>query len=93
MVLLDVKALESVMSKWGSELHRLDSESSATSIVVSITAVVVTVSFVRWFRQKKLKVKILLAEEIRSSRERALEYCYRPRELMLRGYDKVCVQE
>jgi hypothetical protein len=85
--------LKSTMSKWGSELRRLDSESPATSIVVSITAVVVTVSLVRWFRRKKLKVKILLAEEIRSPRERALEYCYRPRELMLRGYDKVCAQD
>lgn len=72
-----------------NELRRLDAEFPTASMMV-LTVVVVVASFVRWFRRTKLKVNILLADEIRSSRARALEYCYRPRELMLKGYDKVC---
>ncbi|KAF7555461.1 hypothetical protein G7Z17_g2137 [Cylindrodendrum hubeiense] len=88
MTLLNLRALQPTLIKWANELRRLDAEFPAASIVVLLTVLVVMTSLIRWLRRRKLNVKILLADEIRSSSARALEYCYRPRELMLKGYDK-----
>jgi hypothetical protein len=35
------------------------------------------------------KLPILLADEMPNAKARAMEYCYRPRELMLKGYNQV----
>jgi hypothetical protein len=64
--------------------------SPRTLIALASIAALLLVSIARifqWMTRKKLRLKnIVLADEISSSRARALAYCYRPREVMLKGY-------
>ena len=54
-----------------------------------VMVTIITKAFMRLINRRKLNVKILLSDEIKSSRARSLEYYYRPREVMLKGYQQV----
>ncbi|KAF4333880.1 ent-kaurene oxidase [Fusarium beomiforme] len=56
--------------------------------VVALTSVLV-VALRFWNTSQTPKVKILLKDEIKSARQRALEYCFNPRAVMAKGYAKV----
>jgi hypothetical protein len=62
------------------------------TVVLAIPTIAILLMSCIGFRRTKRKadIKILLANEIASFTQRALEYCLRPRELMLRGYTQVC---
>ncbi|RBQ72049.1 hypothetical protein FVER14953_09850 [Fusarium verticillioides] len=55
--------------------------------VVALTSILLVV-FKFWSLSATPKVKILLQDEIKSARQRALEYCFNPRAVMAKGYAK-----
>ncbi|KKK25809.1 hypothetical protein AOCH_002420 [Aspergillus ochraceoroseus] len=78
--------LSTSLSHWSGHAINLDDWDITSQWLVYALLAVGTL-FWRWTRSShKLKVPLVLAEEMRSAKARALEYCYRPRELMWRGY-------
>ncbi|KAI1012810.1 hypothetical protein LB504_008491 [Fusarium proliferatum] len=67
------------------------SQASWTSIVaagaIAVTSIVLVV-LKFWSSSGTPKVEILLQDEIKSARQRALEYCFNPRAVMAKGYAK-----
>jgi len=59
----------------------------ATGVVAFTSILLVALKF--WSSSATPKVKILLQDEIKSARQRALEYCFNPRAVMAKGYAKV----
>ncbi|CVL03089.1 related to cytochrome P450 monooxygenase [Fusarium proliferatum] len=72
-------------------METMCSKASWTSIVsagvIAATSIVLVVLRF-WSASGAPKVKILLQDEIKSARQRALEYCFNPRAVMARGYAK-----
>ncbi|KLP22404.1 cytochrome P450 monooxygenase [Fusarium fujikuroi] len=67
------------------------SQASWTSIVTAGAIAVTSIFLIAlrfWTSSGKPKVKILLQDEIKSARRRALEYCFNPRAVMAKGYVK-----
>jgi hypothetical protein len=60
-----------------------------SSLVVVAVASILLVMFKFWSLSATPKVKILLQDEIKSARQRALEYCFNPRAVMAKGYARV----
>ncbi|KAF5535806.1 ent-kaurene oxidase [Fusarium mexicanum] len=58
----------------------------AAGVVAFTSIVLVALRF--WSCSATPKVKILLQDEIKSARQRALEYCFNPRAVMAKGYAK-----
>ncbi|KAF5254026.1 hypothetical protein FANTH_1208 [Fusarium anthophilum] len=58
----------------------------AAGVVAFTSIVLVALRF--WSFSATPKVKILLQDEIKSARQRALEYCFNPRDVMAKGYAK-----
>ncbi|KAF4989060.1 hypothetical protein FGRMN_9390 [Fusarium graminum] len=61
------------------------------TLSLSVVSILTTLLFLglRWKSfSRSPKVKILLKDEIRNSRQRALEYCFNPRAVMAKGYAK-----
>ncbi|KAF4448560.1 hypothetical protein F53441_8037 [Fusarium austroafricanum] len=58
----------------------------AAAAVILASTVLVALRF--WNSSKSPKVNILLEDEIKSPRQRALEYCFNPRAVMAKGYAK-----
>ncbi|KAF5975587.1 ent-kaurene oxidase [Fusarium coicis] len=56
----------------------------ATGVVAVASILLVVFKF--WSLNTTPKVKILLQDEIKSARQRALEYCFNPRAVMAKGY-------
>ncbi|PNP81453.1 hypothetical protein FNYG_05259 [Fusarium nygamai] len=54
--------------------------------VLAFTSIVFALRY--WSLSATPKVKILLQDEIKSARQRALEYCFNPRAVMAKGYAK-----
>ncbi|KAF5611946.1 ent-kaurene oxidase [Fusarium subglutinans] len=67
--------------------ERLQFPSLVAAGVVAFTSIVL-VAFRFWSFSTTPKVKILLQDEIKSARQRALEYCFNPRAVMAKGYAK-----
>lgn len=86
---LDLKILQGSIETMRAEYSPV-LKSPRTLVALATIAALLLASiawFLQWMMQKKLRLKnIVLADEISSSRARALEYCYRPREVMLKGY-------
>ncbi|KAG5745511.1 hypothetical protein H9Q69_013162 [Fusarium xylarioides] len=61
---------------------------SPVAIGVVAFASIVLVALRFWSLSATPKVKILLQDEIKSARQRALEYCFNPRAVMAKGYAK-----
>lgn len=59
----------------------------AAGVVAFTSILLVALKF--WSSSATPKVKILLQDEIKSARQRALEYCFNPRAVMAKGYAKV----
>jgi hypothetical protein len=59
----------------------------AAGVVAFTSILLVALRF--WSSTGTPKVKILLQDEIKSARQRALEYCFNPRAVMAKGYAKV----
>ncbi|KAG9506580.1 hypothetical protein J7337_000113 [Fusarium musae] len=55
--------------------------------IVALTSILLVV-FKFWSLSAAPKVKIVLQDEIKSARQRALEYCFNPRAVMAKGYAK-----
>ncbi|CZR35743.1 uncharacterized protein FPRO_00134 [Fusarium proliferatum ET1] len=70
-------------------METMCSKASWTSIVsagvIAATSIVLVVLRF-WSASGTPKVKILLQDEIKSARQRALEYCFNPRAVMAKGY-------
>ncbi|KAF5260756.1 hypothetical protein FOXYS1_8564 [Fusarium oxysporum] len=58
----------------------------AAGVVAFTSILLVALKF--WSSSATPKVKILLQDEIKSARQRALEYCFNPRAVMAKGYAK-----
>ncbi|KAJ4031833.1 hypothetical protein NW761_013023 [Fusarium oxysporum] len=58
----------------------------AAGVVAFTSTLLVALKF--WSSSATPKVKILLQDEIKSARQRALEYCFNPRAVMAKGYAK-----
>ena len=62
----------------------------AGATIVILCALIIV--FGRQLLRPKLKVPILLEDEVRSPKKRRLAYCYTPKELMEKGYEQVSVR-
>ncbi|EXK46446.1 hypothetical protein FOMG_00166 [Fusarium oxysporum f. sp. melonis 26406] len=58
----------------------------AAGVMTFTSILLVALKF--WSSSATPKVKILLQDEIKSARHRALEYCFNPRAVMAKGYAK-----
>ncbi|KAF4497399.1 Ent-kaurene oxidase [Fusarium agapanthi] len=75
-------------TKSTSEIYnQLQFQSLVAAGVVAFTSIVL-VALRFWNFSATPKVKILLQDEIKSARQRALEYCFNPRAVMAKGYEK-----
>ncbi|KAF5542361.1 ent-kaurene oxidase [Fusarium phyllophilum] len=71
----------------GDIYNHLEFPSLVVVGVVAFTSIIL-VALRFWSLSATPKVKILLQDEIKSARQRALEYCFNPRAVMAKGYTK-----
>lgn len=74
-----------------AKLVTLNPGTTGVGATIAILCALIIV-FGRQLLRPKLKVPILLEDEVRSSKERRLAYCYTPKELMEKGYEQVSVR-
>lgn len=76
---------KNVVMAWAQEL----SENRQKLYIVVFPLAILTAIIVLWLSPRQPVVKILLADEIGSSRQRALEYAFNPRRVTEKGYAQV----
>ncbi|CAG9975612.1 unnamed protein product [Clonostachys byssicola] len=79
---IHARNIKNAVTAWAQEL----SEQPQRFYIVASFLVVLAAITVFWKIPRQPAVKILLADEIRSSRQRALEYAFNPRQVMKKGY-------
>lgn len=70
-------------------LQQVMLDSSRANCLLAVAAVCIGIVLNRWAFGPKLNVPLLLADAIQNSNTRALEYFYRPRKTMWKGWQKV----
>lgn len=75
-----------------AKLATINRGTTGACAAIAILCALITVFGRQFLLRPKLKVPILLEDEVRSSKERRLAYCYTPKELMEKGYEQVSVR-
>ncbi|KAF5018608.1 hypothetical protein F66182_9400 [Fusarium sp. NRRL 66182] len=73
---------------WAGALYDLINGSFITAAGTIAAAATLFTALGVWKSARRPRVKIVLADEIQSARQRALEYCFNPRAVMAKGYAK-----